>query len=77
MTLELPLLDVFGRGGSLKSSLVRRLPAKSRLPDAGRPLPPGRLDLEGFVSERIGIDEIPEAFERMESGDVALSVVVL
>ena len=34
MKLELPLLDVFGRGGALKSVLVRRLPAHPRLPDA-------------------------------------------
>ena len=38
---EIPLIDVFGRGGSLKSSLVRRLPAEPGLPDAGRPLPAG------------------------------------
>ena len=37
------MIEVFGRGGALKSELVRRLPAQPRLPDAGRPLPAGPL----------------------------------
>ena len=41
MQLELPLLDVFGRGGVAEVVLVRRLPAQPRLPDAGRPAPAG------------------------------------
>jgi S-(hydroxymethyl)mycothiol dehydrogenase len=37
----------------------------------------GRLDLDGFVSETIGIDAIEEAFGRMRRGEVLRSVVVL
>jgi S-(hydroxymethyl)mycothiol dehydrogenase len=37
----------------------------------------GRLDLDGFVSETIGLDAIEEAFEKMEHGEVLRSVVVL
>jgi Zn-dependent alcohol dehydrogenase len=35
-----------------------------------------RLDLDRFVSERIKLDEIEEAFDKMERGDVLRSVVV-
>ena len=37
----------------------------------------GRLDLDAFVSEEIGIGDIEAAFERMHHGDVLRSVVVL
>jgi S-(hydroxymethyl)mycothiol dehydrogenase len=77
MTLELPLLDVFGRGGSLKSSWYGDcLPSRDfpMLIDLYRQ---GRLDLDAFVTERIGIDQIEEAFEKMHSGAVLRSVVEL
>jgi S-(hydroxymethyl)mycothiol dehydrogenase len=37
----------------------------------------GRLPLDRFVSERIGLEDIEEAFHRMERGEVLRSVVVL
>ncbi len=37
----------------------------------------GRLDLDRFVSETIGIDGVEAAFARMQRGDVLRSVVVL
>ncbi|MEU4116189.1 S-(hydroxymethyl)mycothiol dehydrogenase [Kitasatospora sp. NPDC028055] len=77
MTLELPLLDVFGRGGALKSSWYGDC-----LPSRDFPMLidlhlQGRLDLEAFVTERIGLDEVEQAFERMHGGDVLRSVVIL
>ncbi|MFJ7244985.1 S-(hydroxymethyl)mycothiol dehydrogenase [Kitasatospora sp. NPDC098652] len=77
MTLELPLLDVFGRGGALKSSWYGDC-----LPSRDFPMLidlhlQGRLDLEAFVTERIGLDEVEQAFERMHDGDVLRSVVIL
>ena len=77
MKLELPLLDVFGRGGAAEVVLVRRLPAQPRLPDADRPVPAGPADLDAFVTETIALDEVEEAFEKMHRGDVLRSVVVL
>ncbi|WBL18392.1 S-(hydroxymethyl)mycothiol dehydrogenase [Citricoccus sp. NR2] len=77
MTLELPLLDVFGRGGSLKSSWYGDcLPSHDfqMLVDQYRL---GRLDLDAFVTETISLDEIDAAFEKMHSGEVLRSVVVL
>ncbi|MFE0522779.1 S-(hydroxymethyl)mycothiol dehydrogenase [Streptomyces sp. NPDC058954] len=77
MKLELPLLDVFGRGGSLKSSWYGDcLPSRDfpMLIDLYRQ---GRLDLDAFVTETIALDEVEKAFERMHGGDVLRSVVVL
>ncbi|MGY0064280.1 S-(hydroxymethyl)mycothiol dehydrogenase [Streptomyces sp. LZ34] len=77
MKLELPLLDVFGRGGALKSSWYGDC-----LPSRDFPLLidlylQGRLDLDAFVSETIALDEVEDAFARMHKGDVLRSVVVL
>ncbi|WP_049572658.1 S-(hydroxymethyl)mycothiol dehydrogenase [Streptomyces sp. SBT349] len=77
MTLELPLLDVFGRGGALKSSWYGDC-----LPSRDFPLLidlylQGRLDLDAFVSETIALDDVEAAFDRMHAGDVLRSVVVL
>ncbi|MEU8824297.1 S-(hydroxymethyl)mycothiol dehydrogenase [Streptomyces sp. NPDC048636] len=77
MKLELPLLDVFGRGGALKSSWYGDcLPSRDfpLLIDLYRQ---GRLDLDAFVSETIGLDDIEEAFAKMHRGDVLRSVVML
>ncbi|GAA2658284.1 S-(hydroxymethyl)mycothiol dehydrogenase [Streptomyces aculeolatus] len=77
MKLELPLLDVFGRGGALKSSWYGDcLPSRDfpMLIDLYRQ---GRLDLDAFVSETIELDGVEAAFARMQAGDVLRSVVVL
>ena len=76
MKLELPLLDVFGRGGALKSSWYGDcLPSRDfpMLVDLYRQ---GRLDLDAFVTETIALDEVEKAFEKMHSGEVLRSVVV-
>jgi S-(hydroxymethyl)mycothiol dehydrogenase len=77
MRLEMPLLDVFSHGGALKSSWYGDcLPSRDfpMLIDLYRQ---GRLDLDGFVSETIGIDQVEDAFAAMGRGDVLRSVVVL
>ncbi len=74
---ELPLIDVFGRGGSLKSSWYGDcLPSRDfpMLVDLYRL---GRLDLDAFVTERIGIDDVEAAFDKMHGGDVLRSVVMI
>ena len=73
---DIPLIDVFGRGGSLKSSWYGDcLPTRDfpMLVDLYRQ---GRLDLDAFVSEEIGIDDVEAAFEKMHHGDVLRSVVI-
>ncbi len=77
MTIELPLIDIFGRGGSLKSSWYGDcLPSRDfpMLVDLYRQ---GRFDLDAFVSETIALDEVESAFEKMHRGEVLRSVVVM
>ncbi|HVK20361.1 MAG TPA: S-(hydroxymethyl)mycothiol dehydrogenase [Actinokineospora sp.] len=76
MTIEMPLIDFFSRGGSLKSSWYGDcLPSRDfpYLVDLYRQ---GRLDLDAFVSETIALDDVEAAFDRMHHGDVLRSVVV-
>jgi S-(hydroxymethyl)mycothiol dehydrogenase len=76
MKLELPLLDVFGRGGSLKSSWYGDCLPSRDFPMLIDLYKQGRLNLDGFVSETIALDEVEEAFTKMHHGDVLRSVVV-
>ena len=77
MTLELPLIDVFGRGGSLKSSWYGDCLPSRDFPMLIDLYLQGRLPLEQFVSETIGIGDIEAAFEKMHRGEVLRSVVLL
>ncbi|NHN55531.1 S-(hydroxymethyl)mycothiol dehydrogenase [Calidifontibacter sp. DB0510] len=76
-TVELPLIEIFGRGGSLKSSWYGDcLPSRDfpMLVDLYRQ---GRFDLDAFVSERIGLGDVEAAFDKMREGAVLRSVVEL
>ncbi|MEW2571818.1 S-(hydroxymethyl)mycothiol dehydrogenase [Streptomyces sp. NPDC047070] len=77
MTLELPLLDVFGRGGALKSSWYGDCLPSRDFPVLIDLYLGGRLELDAFVSETIPLDAVEDAFARMHKGDVLRSVVVL
>jgi S-(hydroxymethyl)mycothiol dehydrogenase len=77
MRLEMPLVDFFSHGGSLKSSWYGDCLPERDFPTLIDLYLQGRLPLEKFVSERIGLDGIEEAFERMHDGKVLRSVVVL
>ena len=74
---DLPLIDIFGRGGSLKSSWYGDCLPTRDFPMLVDLYQQGRLDLDAFVSEEIGIGDIEAAFEKMHHGDVLRSVVVL
>lgn len=77
MTIELPLIELFGRGGALKSSWYGDcLPARD-FPMLIDLYLKGKLDLDGFVSETITLDDVEEAFHKMERGEVLRSVVVI
>ncbi|HKU35812.1 MAG TPA: S-(hydroxymethyl)mycothiol dehydrogenase [Paenarthrobacter sp.] len=77
MKLELPLLDVFGRGGSLKSSWYGDCLPSRDFPMLVDLYKQGKLDLDAFVTERITIDQVEEAFDKMHQGAVLRSVVEL
>jgi S-(hydroxymethyl)mycothiol dehydrogenase len=75
MRIEMPLLDVFGRGGALKSSWYGDCLPSRDFPMLVDLYLQGRLDLDAFVSEEIALDQVEEAFTRMHAGDVLRSVV--
>lgn len=77
MKLDMPLVDFFSRGGSLKSSWYGDCLPERDFPTLISLYLQGRLPLEKFVSERIGLDDVEEAFHRMHDGSVLRSVVVL
>jgi S-(hydroxymethyl)mycothiol dehydrogenase len=77
MTLELPMLDVFGRGGALKSSWYGDCLPTRDFPMLIGLFLQGRLPLDKFVSETIALDEVEAAFTKMEHGEVLRSVVLL
>lgn len=77
MTLEMPLVDFFSRGGALKSSWYGDCLPERDFPTLISLYRQGRLPLEKFVSERIGLDAIEDAFHKMHAGEVLRSVVVL
>jgi S-(hydroxymethyl)mycothiol dehydrogenase len=73
----MPLIDLFSHGGSLKSSWYGDCLPERDFPTMISLYLQGRLPLEKFVTERIGIDDIEEAFDKMHSGEVLRSVVML
>ena len=76
MTLELPLIDVFGRGGSIGSSWYGDCLPSRDFPMLVDLHLQGRLPLERFVSETIALGEVEDAFAKMQRGEVLRSVVV-
>jgi len=77
MTIELPLIELFGRGGALRSSWYGDCLPSRDFPMLIDLYLQGRFDLDAFVSETIGIDDVEAAFEKMHRGEVLRSVVVL
>jgi S-(hydroxymethyl)mycothiol dehydrogenase len=76
MTIELPLLEIFGRGGALKSSWYGDCLPSRDFPMLIDLYLQGRFPLGDFVSETIGIGDVETAFEKMHRGEVLRSVVV-
>jgi S-(hydroxymethyl)mycothiol dehydrogenase len=76
MTIELPFIEVFGRGGALKSSWYGDCLPSRDFPMLIDLYLQGHLDLDRFVSETIGLADVEEAFHKMERGEVLRSVVV-
>jgi S-(hydroxymethyl)mycothiol dehydrogenase len=74
---DIPMIDFFGRGGALKPSWYGDC-----LPSRDFPLLvdlhlQGRLPLDAFVTETVGLDEVEASFAKMARGEVLRSVAVL
>src|SRR6201999_864147 len=76
MRLDLPLLEIFGRGGALKASWYGDCLPSRDFPMLVDLHLDGRLPLDKFVSETIGLGDIEAAFAKMEYGEVLRSEVV-
>jgi S-(hydroxymethyl)mycothiol dehydrogenase len=77
MTLDMPMIDFFSRGGSLKSSWYGDCLPERDFPMLVDLYKQGRLPLERFVTERIGLEDVEAAFHRMHAGEVLRSVVIV
>jgi S-(hydroxymethyl)mycothiol dehydrogenase len=77
MRIDLPMIEFFGRGGALKPSWYGDCLPSRDFPMLVDLYLGGRLDLDRFVSETIGLDQVEDAFARMRRGEVLRSVVVL
>jgi S-(hydroxymethyl)mycothiol dehydrogenase len=76
MTIELPAIEIFGRGGAIKSSWYGDCLPSRDFPALIDLYLQGRFPLDDFVSETIALDEVEQAFEKMRKGEVLRSVVV-
>lgn len=77
MRLDLPMIDFFGHGGALKPSWYGDCLPSRDFPMLIDLYLQGRLDLDRFVTETIALDQVEEAFDRMQRGEVLRSVVVI
>lgn len=77
MRLDMPLVDFFSHGGALKSSWYGDCLPESDFPTLIDLYLQGRLPLQRFVSERIRLEDVEEAFHKMHGGKVLRSVVML
>ncbi|MEO7125578.1 MAG: S-(hydroxymethyl)mycothiol dehydrogenase [Nakamurella sp.] len=77
MVPEIPMIDIFGRGGALKSSWYGDCLPSRDFPMLIDLYLQGRLPLDAFVSEKIGIGDVEAAFATMASGTVLRSVVTM
>ncbi|MGQ0824285.1 MAG: S-(hydroxymethyl)mycothiol dehydrogenase [Actinomycetota bacterium] len=74
---DIPMIDFFGRGGQLRPSWYGDCLPSRDFPMLIEAYLQGRLDLDRFVSETIALDEVEDAFHKIERGEVLRSVVVL
>jgi S-(hydroxymethyl)mycothiol dehydrogenase len=77
MMIELPMIEFYARGGALKPAWYGDCLPTRDFPMLIDLYLQGRLDLDRFVSERIGLDDVEDAFHKMERGEVLRSVVVM
>jgi S-(hydroxymethyl)mycothiol dehydrogenase len=76
MKIELPAIEVFGRGGAIKSSWYGDCLPSRDFPTLIDLYLQGRFPLDKFVTETIGLEDVEEAFRKMHHGEVLRSVVV-
>ena len=73
--VDVPAIDFYGRGGSVRPAWYGDCLPERDFPTYVDLHLQGRFPLDKFVSERIGLDDVEEAFNTMKAGDVLRSVV--
>jgi S-(hydroxymethyl)mycothiol dehydrogenase len=76
MTFEVPMIEFFGRGGALKPSWYGDCLPTRDFPILIDLYLSGRFPLDRFVTETVALDQVEEAFAKMQRGEVLRSVVV-
>lgn len=75
--IDIPAIDFYSRGGSLRPAWYGDCLPERDFPTYVDLHLEGRFPLDRFVSERIDLDSIEDAFATMMAGDVLRSVVVI
>ena len=75
--IDIPAIDFFSRGGALKPSWYGDCLPERDFPAFTELFLQGRLPLDRFVTERIGLGDVENSFATMKAGKVLRSVVVL
>ena len=73
--VDIPAIDLYSRGGSIKPAWYGDCLPERDFPAYVDLHLNGRFPLGEFVSERIGLDDVEDAFTKMKQGDVLRSVV--
>mgnify|MGYP002713532042 CR=1 FL=1 len=73
--VDIPAIDLYARGGSIKPAWYGDCLPERDFPAYVELYQQGRFPLGEFVSERIGVGDIEDAFAKMKRGDVLRSVV--
>ncbi len=76
MTLQVPMIEFFGRGGALKPSWYGDCLPTRDFPVLIDLYLSGKFPLDRFVTETVALDQVEEAFAKMQKGEVLRSVVV-
>ena len=74
--VELSALDIYHSARTLRSSVYGSSDPDREVPELAAAVLDGSLDLNPLISHRISLDGTAEAFDRMERGEGARSVVI-
>jgi S-(hydroxymethyl)glutathione dehydrogenase/alcohol dehydrogenase len=74
--VELSALDIFSSARTLKASVYGSSDPDVEVPALAQDVLSGALKLDHLITDRIGLAEVPAAFERMARGEGARSVVL-
>jgi S-(hydroxymethyl)glutathione dehydrogenase/alcohol dehydrogenase len=70
-------LDIFSSARTLRSSVYGSSDPDVEVPLLARDVLSGALSLNHLITDRIGLADVPAAFDRMARGEGARSVVLL